>query len=102
MDGTMMVADKQVRSDFFLRGFRSLRLYHGTGASSSSCGVDDTLRQVYAEHMFRLSRVHEGSGYRVQEVLKKAARGEQITIALLGGSGEFFCTLETLVSIEWH
>lgn len=57
-----------------------------TRASSSSCGVDDTLRQVYAEHMFRLSRVHEGSGYRVQEVLKKAARGEQITIALLGGS----------------
>lgn len=34
-----------------------------------------------------MSQVHVGTGYRVQKVLQKAARGERLRVGVLGGSG---------------
>lgn len=52
-----------------------------------ACDVEDALLDTYGRHSVRLSRAHEGSGYRVQQVLAKARRGERIRVAVLGGSG---------------
>ncbi|GAA5891160.1 hypothetical protein JCM6882_006443 [Rhodosporidiobolus microsporus] len=60
----------------------------GTSATTniSTCSVDASFARAYGAHNVKLSRVHEGSGYRVQQVLKKAAEGEAIKIAVVGGS----------------
>ncbi|GAA5826981.1 hypothetical protein JCM11251_002191 [Rhodosporidiobolus azoricus] len=57
-----------------------------TAAITSPCKVDSSFARTYGAHNIKLSRVHEGSGYRVQQVMKKAGEGEQIKIAVVGGS----------------
>jgi len=59
-------------------------------AAAPVCGVDPALMKEYGRHSIKLSRAHEGSGFRVQKVLEKARRGEKIKVAVLGGSGECF------------
>ncbi|TNY21977.1 hypothetical protein DMC30DRAFT_349685, partial [Rhodotorula diobovata] len=51
-----------------------------------ACAVNSTLLQTYGRHALRLSRVHEGSGYRVQRALDRLERGEGIKAAVVGGS----------------
>ncbi|GAA5992048.1 hypothetical protein JCM10908_000717 [Rhodotorula pacifica] len=52
----------------------------------SRCGISSSLLNEFGSDNFRLSQVHVGSGYRIRKVLEKAARGEKLTIGLLGGS----------------
>ncbi|GAA6049525.1 hypothetical protein JCM3770_000830 [Rhodotorula araucariae] len=54
--------------------------------SSPQCAASPELLAEFGMHNLRLSQVHVGSGYRVQKVLRKAARGEKLRIGLLGGS----------------
>ncbi|GAA5891156.1 hypothetical protein JCM6882_006442 [Rhodosporidiobolus microsporus] len=63
-------------------------LFQSSSSSApSACGISPTLLSEFGgKHNFRLSQVHLGSGYRMQRVLAKAARGEKIRVAVLGGS----------------
>ncbi|KAK4700256.1 hypothetical protein P7C70_g5992, partial [Phenoliferia sp. Uapishka_3] len=40
----------------------------------------------YGIRNIRLSRMYEGSGYRVQKVIEKALRGEKISVSIIGAS----------------
>ncbi|GAA6034669.1 hypothetical protein JCM8097_001108 [Rhodosporidiobolus ruineniae] len=55
-------------------------------ASWSSCGIDADLVKEYGTYNIKLSRVHEGTGYRVQRFLRKLENGEKVKIAVIGGS----------------
>ncbi|GAA6049523.1 hypothetical protein JCM3770_000829 [Rhodotorula araucariae] len=57
-----------------------------TETAAPKCTVDPSLLQVYGRYGLRLSRMHEGSGYRVQRVLERLERGEHIKAAVIGGS----------------
>ncbi|KPV78304.1 uncharacterized protein RHOBADRAFT_40851 [Rhodotorula graminis WP1] len=54
--------------------------------ASTSCAASPTLLAEYGQHNLRMAQVHVGSGYRVQKVLQKAARGERVRVGVLGGS----------------
>ncbi|GAA5932266.1 hypothetical protein JCM3775_001178 [Rhodotorula graminis] len=58
----------------------------GPGPAASTCRVDPSLLREYGRHTLSLSRVHEGSGYRVQRVLERLESGEGIKAAVIGGS----------------
>ncbi|GAA6004465.1 hypothetical protein JCM10207_000738 [Rhodosporidiobolus poonsookiae] len=64
------------------------KLFFQPSASTrlNTCGISSDLLDEFGKHNFRLSQVHVGSGYRMQKVLAKAQRGEQIRIGVLGGS----------------
>lgn len=47
---------------------------------------DDPLVREYGQQNIRLSRSYEGSGLRVRRLLQKALRGDNIVIAVVGGS----------------
>lgn len=55
---------------------------------SRRCGISAELQSEFGTENFRLSQVHVGSGYRMRQVLAKAARGEKLTVGVLGGSGQ--------------
>ncbi|GAA5974925.1 hypothetical protein JCM21900_006490, partial [Sporobolomyces salmonicolor] len=57
-----------------------------SAASASRCTLDSDLVGEFGRTNIRLSQVHVGSGYRVQKMLEKAARGEKLRIGVLGGS----------------
>jgi len=52
----------------------------------AECDVDPALLAKFGRHSVRLARAHEGSGFRVQRALDKAARGGRVKVAVLGGS----------------
>ncbi|BGP35418.1 hypothetical protein JCM10296v2_007256 [Rhodotorula toruloides] len=56
------------------------------GLRGSRCGIDPSILRSYGRHAIRLSRVHEGSGWRVKRVLAKLEQGERIKVAVVGGS----------------
>lgn len=49
-------------------------------------GPGDTLAQKYGSHTLLKSKLHLGSGARVQKVIRKALSGLPVTISVLGGS----------------
>ncbi|KAG9046394.1 cap64-like protein [Tulasnella sp. UAMH 9824] len=49
-------------------------------------GPGDTLAQKYGAHNLAKSKVHMGSGGRIQRVIHKALSGLPVTISVLGGS----------------
>lgn len=51
-------------------------------------GPGDKIGEDYGAHALLRTRVHLGSGARVQKVLHKAMSGLPVTISVLGGSGE--------------
>jgi hypothetical protein len=53
-------------------------------------GPGDEIGRKYGALTLSQSRLHLGSGGRVQRVLHKALLGQPVTISVLGGSGEFF------------
>ncbi|GAA6033724.1 hypothetical protein JCM8097_004399 [Rhodosporidiobolus ruineniae] len=53
--------------------------------SNDGCG-DGQLVHEYGAYNIKLSRVHEGSGFRVQRFLQKVADGEKVKVAVIGGS----------------
>ncbi|GJN91498.1 hypothetical protein Rhopal_004521-T1 [Rhodotorula paludigena] len=55
-------------------------------ASGPLCSASHDLLREFGAHNLRLSQVHVGSGFRVQNALRRAARGEKLRIGLLGGS----------------
>ena len=59
-----------------------------TAPVDPACDVDPAILDKFGRHSVRLSRAHEGSGFRVQEVLKRMNRGDKVKLALLGGSGQ--------------
>lgn len=52
-------------------------------------GPGDTLAQKYGAHTLLKSKLHLGSGARVQKVIRKALSGLPVTISVLGGSSVF-------------
>ena len=52
-------------------------------------GPGDELGNKYGLHTLAKSRLHLGSGARVQRVIHKAMSGLPVTISVLGGSGMF-------------
>lgn len=58
-------------------------------APTSTCDVSPDILETYGRHSVRLSRAHEGSGYRVQEFLRKLGRGERVQVAVIGGSSAY-------------
>ncbi|GAA5857093.1 hypothetical protein JCM8547_007954 [Rhodosporidiobolus lusitaniae] len=54
--------------------------------SSTTCSVNRTLVETYGEHNIRRSRVHEGTGWRVQRFLAKLEKGERLKVGVIGGS----------------
>ncbi|GAA5899107.1 hypothetical protein JCM5296_005746 [Sporobolomyces johnsonii] len=67
-------------------GDEKLVFQDDSASSASCCSIDSDLVGEFGRHNIRLSQAHVGSGYRVQKVLEKAARGEKLRIGLLGGS----------------
>ncbi|BGP36596.1 hypothetical protein JCM10449v2_000497 [Rhodotorula kratochvilovae] len=65
---------------------RVLAAARGADTAAPACAVDQSLLQTYGRSALRLSRVHEGSGYRVQRVLERLEKGEHIKAAVIGGS----------------
>ncbi|GAA6038999.1 hypothetical protein JCM8097_000148 [Rhodosporidiobolus ruineniae] len=57
-----------------------------TSFTSSTCGANDELIREYGGTNIKLSRVHEGSGFRVQRFLEKLENGESVKVAVVGGS----------------
>ena len=51
-------------------------------------GEGDEVGNKYGVHALAKSRLHLGSGARVQRVVHKALSGLPVTISVLGGSGE--------------
>ena len=51
-------------------------------------GPGDLLGQKYGVHLISKSRLHTGSGARIQRVIHKALSGLPVTISVLGGSSE--------------
>lgn len=51
-------------------------------------GPGDPLVEKYDAHALARSKLHLGSGARVQRVIRKALAGLPVTISVLGGSGE--------------
>ncbi|KAM0793224.1 hypothetical protein ACM66B_000690 [Microbotryomycetes sp. NB124-2] len=54
--------------------------------NTPSCAVDDSIIKQYGSINVRLSRTHEGSRFRLAKVLQRARRGDQLNVAVLGGS----------------
>lgn len=54
-------------------------------------GPGDTLAQKYGAHNLAKSKVHMGSGGRIQRVIHKALSGLPVTISVLGGSSKSYC-----------
>lgn len=50
-------------------------------------GPGDHLGTTYGAFSLSQSRLHLGSGHRVQKVLNRALAGQPVTISILGGSG---------------
>lgn len=55
-------------------------------AQTTECKVDQVYAATYGRTNLDLSRVHDGSRFRLAKVLDKARRGDKIKVALLGGS----------------
>jgi hypothetical protein len=53
-------------------------------------GPGDDLAAKYGATVLARTRVHAGSGARIQRVIHKALSGLPVTISVLGGSSEFF------------
>ena len=53
-------------------------------------GPNDTIAERRGQWGLLRSRLHTGSGARIQRVVQKALAGEATTISILGGSGTFF------------
>lgn len=51
-------------------------------------GPGDAIGQKYGVHLMSKSRIHTGSGARIQRVIHKALSGRPVTISVLGGSSE--------------
>jgi hypothetical protein len=60
-------------------------------------GEGDELAKKYGPIMLSKTRLHLGSGARVQKVVNKALIGLPVTISVLGGSGEYLAHLLLLV-----
>jgi hypothetical protein len=54
-------------------------------------GPGDDLGVKYGTQVLSKSRMHLGSGDRIQQVLNRALAGLPVTISVLGGSGIFIC-----------
>lgn len=57
-------------------------------------GPGDELGNKYGVHALAKTRLHHGSGARVQRVIHKALSGLPVTISVLGGSGAFSLSFE--------
>lgn len=55
-------------------------------------GPGDEIGKKYGPLTLSQSRLHLGSGGRVQRVIHKALLGQPVTISVLGGSGELYCS----------
>ncbi|GAA6044265.1 hypothetical protein JCM8097_004321 [Rhodosporidiobolus ruineniae] len=53
---------------------------------SSTCSVDRSLVAEYGAYNIKLSRVHEGSGWRVQRFMERLEEGRPVKVAVIGGS----------------
>jgi hypothetical protein len=53
-------------------------------------GPGDRIGSKYGQLVMSQSRVHLGSGARVQKVIHRALLGQPVTISVLGGSGALF------------
>ena len=53
-------------------------------------GPGDTIAERRGQWPLLKSRIHTGSGARIQRVIQKAMAGMPITVSVLGGSGESF------------
>ncbi|KAK4058054.1 hypothetical protein OIO90_000793 [Microbotryomycetes sp. JL221] len=62
-----------------------LTFFHSP-SSASTCQTDAQILQQYGDINVRLSRVHEGSRFRLAKVLQRAEAGQQLKVAVLGGS----------------
>lgn len=60
-----------------------------TNQTVPSCAVDESISKRYGKHNIRATRVHEGTGHRVQQVLKRLEAGEKVKVGVIGGSGAF-------------
>ena len=49
----------------------------------------DTLAAKYGASVLSQTRLHMGSGARIQRVVQRALRGESVTISVIGGSGMY-------------
>lgn len=67
-------------------------------------GPGDEVAERRGQHALLRSRLHMGSGARVQRVVQRALAGEPVTISVLGGSGEslryndLLCKLSLLIT----
>jgi hypothetical protein len=62
----------------------------------------DTLAAKYGISVLSQTRLHTGSGARIQRLIQRALRGESVTISVIGGSGQYIqlftkSTLNTFV-----
>jgi hypothetical protein len=53
-------------------------------------GPGDEVGATYGALSLSQSRLHLGSGHRIQKVINRALAGQPVTISILGGSGQFF------------
>lgn len=63
-------------------------------------GPGDAIAAKRGQFELLRSRLHTGTGARVQRILQKAMSGAPITISILGGSGEGAIYLIRLPQIE--
>lgn len=61
-------------------------------------GPGDIIGQKYGVHLMSKSRLHAGSGARIQRVIHKVLSGLPVTISVLGGSSEYISTWRLLLS----
>lgn len=65
------------------------RLAGHSGASPGTCRIDNSIERQFGRWNVKLSRAHEGSGYRMKRFWEKVERGEAVNVAVLGGSGAY-------------
>jgi hypothetical protein len=63
-------------------------------------GPGDPVAERRGQHGLLKSRLHTGSGARVQRVIQKALSGAPVTISVLGGSGEFSSAMPLTSSVR--
>lgn len=55
-------------------------------------GPGDPLKDKYSAQTLAQSRLHHGSGARIQRLLTRALAGHPVTISVVGGSGIYFAS----------
>jgi len=60
-------------------------------------GPGDKLAEKHGVYGLTRTRLHTGSGARVQRIIRKALSGQPVTISVLGGSSEFYTIFPCII-----